>query len=50
MIIRGTLIPNARTRAGFSVAARRYDPSLAHSITYQVARQTPTEKTITQAR
>ena len=48
--MRGTLTPNACTSVGFSVAARRYAPSFVRSITYQVARQTTSEATITQAR
>ena len=48
--MRGTLMPNACTSAGFSVAARRYEPSLVFSITNQVPRQTTSEATITQAR
>ncbi len=48
--MRGTLMPKARTSSGFSVAARRYEPSLVFSITNQVLRQTTSEKTITQAR
>jgi hypothetical protein len=48
--MRGTLIPNACTSVGFSVAARRYEPSFVRSITYQVARHTASEKTTTQPR
>src|SRR6266568_3909168 len=47
--MRGTLTPKACTSAGFSVAARRYEPSLVRSMTYQVARHRPSEKTMTQA-
>src|ERR1700737_690394 len=37
VIIRGTLMPKARTSVGFSVAARRLAPSRVFSIRYQVA-------------
>ena len=48
--MRGTLMPNACTSDGFSVAARKYEPSLVRSITYQVPKHTITEATITHAR
>src|SRR5205807_3445472 len=48
--MRGTLMPKACTSAGFSVAARRYEPSLVFSITNQVPTQTAAEATITQDR
>jgi hypothetical protein len=48
--MRGTLMPKACTSAGFSVAARRYDPSLVRSMTNQVERHTMSEATITHAR
>ena len=48
--MRGTLTPNACTSDGFSVAARRYAPSLVRSITNQVAKQIASEAKITHAR
>src|SRR4028118_1758538 len=46
----GTFTPKAWVRPGFSVAARRYAPSLVRSITNQVAKHTTRETPITQAR
>ena len=48
--MRGTLMPKACTSCGFSVAARRYEPSLVRSITYQVLRHTTSDATMIQAR
>ena len=48
--MRGTLMPKARTKVGFSVAARRYEPSRVRSMANQVERQIVSEKAITQAR
>ncbi len=50
VIIRGTLMPNARTSVGFSVAARKLAPSRVRSIRYQVSRHTTSENTTTQPR
>ena len=50
VISRGTLIPNACTRSGFSVAARRYEPIRVRSVTNQVSAQSSTETSTTQAR
>ena len=46
----GTLMPNVRTTAGFSVAARRYEPSCVFSMISQIAMQTKSEKKTTQPR
>ena len=48
--MRGTLMPKARTSTGFSVAARKYEPSRVRSIANQVARHTASDSTITQPR
>ena len=49
-IFRGTLMPKACTSFGFSVPARRYEPSRVRSITYQVPTQTISEANTTKAR
>ncbi len=48
--MRGTLMPKAWVGCGFSVPARKYAPKRVRSITYQVAKQTVNEATMTQAR
>ncbi len=48
--MRGTFTPKASTSLGFSVPARSSAPRRVRSITNQVARQTTTEATTTQAR
>ncbi len=48
--MRGTLTPKDCTMAGFSVAARRYEPSLVRSITNHVPKHTRSEDTMTQPR